>query len=409
MKTDSKLPLSGIRVLDFCWLGAGSYCTKLLADMGADVIKVESAARLDSLRLAPPYKDGVSGVNRSGYFADRNTSKRSITIDMKHPRALAIVKQLLEDSDVISNNFTPGVMQKFGLGYDDVRKMKPDVIYLAMSMAGSEGPERSYLGYGASMVSLTGLHELSGLPDREPAGTGTNYPDHIPNPCHAAFALLAALRHRRRTGEGQFIDLAQVEPTVALLGPTLLDLTANGRVQQRRGNRHAAMAPHGVYPCEGEDRWIAIAVRDDEAWHRLRTGLGSPSWAMEARWDRAESRLAHADELDELLAHATRPHDATTLMKKLQALGVSAGVVQNARDVVECDPQLAHRGHWVTLDHPEMGPAMYNKPPFRFSHTDVQVRSAAPLLGQHTREVLRELLNFSEEQCDELVADQVLR
>ena len=151
MKTDSKLPLSGIRVLDFCWLGAGSYCTKLLADMGADVIKVESTARLDSLRLAPPYKDGVSGVNRSGYFADRNTSKRSITIDMKHPRALALVKQLIEHSDVISNNFTPGVMQKFGLGYDDVRQIKPDIIYLAMSMAGFEGPERSYLGYGASM------------------------------------------------------------------------------------------------------------------------------------------------------------------------------------------------------------------------------------------------------------------
>ncbi|KQP19401.1 CaiB/BaiF CoA-transferase family protein [Pseudorhodoferax sp. Leaf267] len=409
MKSDSRLPLSGIRVLDFCWLGAGSYCTKLLADMGADVIKVESAARLDSLRLAPPYKDGVSGVNRSGYFADRNTSKRSITIDMKHPRALALVKRLIEDSDVISNNFTPGVMQKFGLGYDDVRKMKPDIVYLAMSMAGSEGPERAYLGYGASMVSLTGLHELSGLPGREPAGTGTNYPDHIPNPCHAAFALLAALRHRRRTGEGQFIDLAQVEPTVALLGPTLLDLTANGRVQHRQGNRHAALAPHGVYPCAGEDRWIAIAVRDDEGWRQLRIGLGSPSWAMDARWDRAEARLAHADELDDLLTLATRPHDATALMANLQALGVAAGVVQTARDVVEHDPQLAHRGHWVTLDHPEMGTALYNQPPFRFSTTDVQVRSAAPLLGQHTREVLREVLNLSDEQYDDLLADDVLR
>eukprot|EP01041_Mallomonas_annulata_P018373 gene18373-37278_t len=183
--TSSTLPLAGIRVADFCWLGAGSYCTKLLADMGADVIKIESSARLDSLRLAPPYKDGISGINRSGYFADRNTSKRSITIDMKHPKALGLVSRLIERSDIVSNNFTPGVMEKFGLGYESVRKMRPDIVYLAMSMQGSEGPERSYLGYGASMVSLTGLHDLSGLPEREPAGTGTNYPDHIPNPCHA--------------------------------------------------------------------------------------------------------------------------------------------------------------------------------------------------------------------------------
>ena len=208
----SDLPLKGIRVADFCWLGAGSYTTKILGDMGADVIKIESAARLDSLRMAAPYKDGVPGVNRSGYFADRNTSKRSITVDMKHPRALALVRRLIEQSDIIANNFTPGVMEKFGLGYDAVRAMKPDIIYLAMSMQGSQGPERSYLGYGASMVSLTGLHELSGLPDREPAGTGTNYPDHVPNPCHAAFALLAALRHRRRTGQGQLIDLRRSSP-----------------------------------------------------------------------------------------------------------------------------------------------------------------------------------------------------
>ena len=246
--TKQTLPLQGLRVADFCWLGAGSYTTKMLADMGADVIKIESAARIDALRMAAPYKDGIPGVNRSGYFADRNTSKRSITLDMKHPKALALARRLIVKSDIIANNFTPGVMQKFGLGYEAVREMKPDIIYLAMSMQGSQGPERNYLGYGASMVSLTGLHELSGLPDREPAGTGTNYPDHIPNPCHAAFALMAALRYRRRTGKGQLIDLAQIEPTVALLGPTLLDLTANGRVQQRKGNEHAQCAPHGVFP-----------------------------------------------------------------------------------------------------------------------------------------------------------------
>ena len=408
MKKQS-LPLAGLRVADFCWLGAGSYTTKMLADMGADVIKIESAARIDSLRMAAPYKDGVAGVNRSGYFADRNTNKRSITLDMKHPKSLELARRLIEKSDIIANNFTPGVMQKFGLGYDAVREMRPDIIYLAMSMQGSQGPERNYLGYGASMVSLTGLHELSGLPDREPAGTGTNYPDHVPNPCHAAFALMAALRHRRRTGNGQMIDLAQIEPTVALLGPTLLDLTANGRVQQRSGNDHAQCAPHGVFPCRGDDAWIAIAVRDDAAWARLRTVLGSPDWAMDERWNSADARLTGSMRLTQLMALATETWDATDLMEALQAQGVSAGVVQTAADVVDRDPQLAHRGHWVTLDHPEMGEALYNAPPFRSSRITIGLQGPAPMLGQHTREVLRELMDVGDAEYEQLQTEQVLR
>ena len=407
--TAPTLPLHGIRVADFCWLGAGSYTTKILADMGADVIKIESSARLDSLRLAAPYKDGVAGVNRSGYFADRNTSKRSITVDMKHPRALALVRRLIEKSDIISNNFTPGVMQKFGLGYEAVREMKPDIIYLAMSMQGAQGPERNYLGYGASMVSLTGLGDLSGLPEREPAGTGTNYPDHIPNPCHATFALMAALRHRRRTGEGQLIDIAQIEPTIALLGPTVLDLTANGRVQQRQGNRHAVLAPHGVYPCRGDDAWIAIAVRDDDGWNQLRAVLGLTEWAAEQRWEHAEGRRQDADELDARIAQATAGWNAAELMVALQEKGVPAGAVHTAADVVDIDPQLAHRGHWLTLDHPEMGPAIYNAPPFRCSRTPVGLQGPAPLLGEHTREVLRELMCVDDDEFEQLEAALVLR
>lgn len=405
----TRLPLQGIRVADFCWLGAGSYTTKILADMGADVVKIESTTRLDSLRMAAPYKDGVPGVNRSGYFADRNTSKRSITVDMKHPRALGLVRRLIEKSDIVSNNFTPGVMDKFGLGYEAVREMKPDIIYLAMSMQGSRGPERSYLGYGASMVSLTGLHDLSGLPDREPAGTGTNYPDHVPNPCHATFALMAALRHRRRTGEGQLIDIAQIEPTIALLGPTVLDLTANGRLQQRQGNRHDFFAPHGVYPCRGDDAWIAIAVRDDAGWHRLRAVLGLPDWAAQPRWDHAEGRREGVEELDARIAESTAGWDADELMAALQDQGVPAGTVQNAADVVDRDPQLAHRGHWLTLDHPEMGPALYNAPPFRCARTPVGLQGPAPLLGEHTREVLRELMDVGDAEYEELQAGQVLK
>jgi crotonobetainyl-CoA:carnitine CoA-transferase CaiB-like acyl-CoA transferase len=328
------LPLSGIRVTDFTWIGAGSYTTKILADAGADVVKIESSDRIDSLRLAAPYKDGIKGVNRSGYFADRNSSKRSLTLNMKHPRALGLVSRLLVQSDVISNNFTPGVMDRFGLGYDAVREIKPNIIYLAMSMQGGSGPQKHYLGYGATMAAVTGIQQLTGLPGREPAGTGTNYPDHIPNPCHAAFAVLAALRHRRRTGEGQRIDMAQTEPTVA-------------------------------------------------------------------------QRLARADDIDAQLNSETQGIEVEELVERLQRHGVPAGRVSTAADVVR-DPQLAHRNHWLTLNHLEMGPSLYNAQPFRYSRSSAGEARPAPLLGQHTQDICRELLGLDGDDIAQLVSDGAL-
>ncbi|MBU1441925.1 MAG: CoA transferase [Gammaproteobacteria bacterium] len=403
------LPLAGLRVADFCWIGAGSYTTKILGDLGADVIKIESSTRLDSLRMAGPYKDGKPGVNRSGYFADRNTSKRGVTIDMKHPRALAVVERLIAKSDIVANNFAAGVMEKFGLGPEDCARLRPDIIYLAMSMQGSQGPQRDFRGTGSSIAALTGIQELSGLPGRVPAGTGTNYPDHLPNPCHAAFAVLAALRHRRRTGEGQYIDFAQTEPMLSLMGPTFLDLTVNGRLQQRRGNDHPWAAPHGVYPTRGDDRWIAIAVTDDAQWAALVDAMEHPAWATEERWATLPERHRARHELDALLAGWTQDHDAQELMRRLQAAGVSAGAVQDARDVTRTDPQLAHRGHWVRLPHAEMGESIYNNLPFRLSRTPVRPQRAAPLLGEHTREVLAGLLGFSDAEIDELQTEQVLK
>ncbi|HTE14350.1 MAG TPA: CoA transferase [Burkholderiales bacterium] len=403
------LPLEGIRVVDFCWIGAGSFTTKIFADMGADVIKIESSTRLDSLRRAAPYKDGKPGINRSGYFADRNTSKRGVTVNMKHPRALDLIKKLIIRSDIIANNFTPGVMERFGIGYAEVRAIKPDIIYLSMSMQGSEGPERDYRGTGGSIGALTGLQYLSGLPGRVPAGTGTNYPDHIPNPCHAAFALLAALRYRRRTGKGQYIDFAQTEPMVALIGPTILDFTVNGRSQERNGNQHPYAAPHGVYPCTGLDCWIALAVINDLQWNALVEVIGAPKWTAEVRWKNTATRHRDSVELDYLLGHETAKWNARTLMKALQARGVSAGMVQNAEDLIMHDPQLAHRGHWIKLTHPEMGETIYNAPPYRCSRTPAELRSSAPLLGEHTREICIDLLGLSEAEVDELIDQEVLK
>ncbi len=395
-------PLCGIRVTDFTWIGAGSYATKILADFGADVIKIESGKRVDSLRLAAPYKDGVKGVNRSGYFADRNTSKRSMTIDMKHPEALGLVTRLIARSDIVANNFTPGVMERFGLDYDAVRKIKPDIIYLSMSMQGASGPQSGYLGYGSSMASVTGFQHLTGLPGREPAGTGTNYPDHVPNPCHAAFAVLAALRHRRRTGAGQRIDIAQTEPTIALLGPAVLDLTVNGRLQQPRGNDHPTAAPYGVYRCSGQDRWIAICVMNGQQWLALQAVLREPEWMSSPEWQTESSRHARRAELAAKLDAETAKWTAEELMQALQARGVPAGVVENAEDVIRRDPQLAHRKHWVSLAHPEMGTTLYNSPPFRCTRMPVTLSKPAPLLGQHTAEICRDLLELSAQEIERL-------
>jgi benzylsuccinate CoA-transferase BbsF subunit len=402
------LPLSGVRVADFTWVGAGSYTTKMLADHGADVIKIESRAKVDGIRLSAPFKDGIKGVNRSGYFADRNTSKRSITINMKTAEGQALARRIVAASDVVANNFTPGTMAGFGLSYEQVREINSTAVYLAMSMSGDSGPERDFLGYGLTIGALVGIHHLSGLPGQEPAGTGTNYPDHIPNPCHAAFAVLAALRHARRTGRGQYLDVAQTEPTIAVLGAAFLDATVNGRDPQPLGNQHLRHAPHGVYPCAGDDRWIAISVTDDAQWAAARQVLGIADEDCVRDWTGEAARHRDRDALDALLVAATADRIAEELFHRLQAAGVPAGVVQNAADVVSGDPHLQARGHWLRLEHPEMGETLYNAPPFVLTGTPATLTRPAPLLGQHTHEICREVLDLDDAEIARLEAEGVL-
>jgi len=390
----SKLPLAGIRVADFTWIGAGSYTTKLLADFGADIIKIETSTHLDTLRETAPFRDGMAGVNRSGYFADRNASKRSMTLNLKHPKAAALARRLIAKCDIVANNFTPGTMDRLGLGYNDIKAIKRDIIYLSMSMQGGTGPHAGYVGFGLTIGALAGLHHLSGPVERPPAGTATNYPDHVPNPCHAAFALLAALFHRRKTGEGQYIDFAQTEPTIDLLSTAVIDYTVNGRVAERNGNRQPDAIVHGVYRCKGEDRWIAISAYEDAQWQALVAVLQLPPSLRD--WCDAGTREQYADELDALLGTYTVRHDARELMTTLQAHGVAAGMVQNARDLVEDDPQLKHRAHWVTLQHPEMGACLYNSPPAQLGETPAHLSRPAPLLGQHTREICCDLLELDD-------------
>jgi benzylsuccinate CoA-transferase BbsF subunit len=397
-----------VRIADFTWIGAGAYTTKLLADLGAEVIKVESSSRLDSLRSSPPFRNKIPGLNRSGYFADRNTGKRSITVDAKHPRAGEVLDRLIVSSDIIANNFSPGTMERLGLGYDSVRSIRPDIIYLEMSMQGQDGPWRDHLGFGLTIGALTGLHYLTGTPGREAIGTGTNYPDHVPNPGHAAFAVLAALRHKRKTGEGQRIDIAQTETMLALLAPDLMRWLVNGEQAQARGHGSDIHAPHGVYPC-ADDAWIAIAVAGEDEWRALCGSLDSPEWQDDPRWTTFDGRRHDSAALDAEIGAATRAWRADDLMATLQSRGVSAGTVQSSADVLDRDPQLAHRQHWRRLPHAELGAAACNAPPFRFGSFEVGPTTAAPLLGEHVREVCEDMLGLARAEVDELVAEGVLR
>jgi len=385
-------PLDGIRIADFSWVGAGPFLTKPLADHGAEVIKVESRVRTDVIRSMPPFRDGVPGVDRSGYFADRNSSKRSICLDLRDPEARDLALRLIAVSDVVVDNFTPGTMDRLGLGYAAARAVRPDVIYLEMPMMGGSGPYRDFRGYGLSIAAASGLFALSGYPDGEPVGTGTNYPDHVPNPLHGAIAVLAALLRRRRTGEGCYIELAQLESTANVIGPALIAAAA-GQPVERAGNDDPVAAPHGVYPCAGDDRWCAIAVTTDAEWRALARVLGLPEADELAT---AAGRRAARRELDRLVGTATRDWKAADLADALAAAGVPASAVQDAADLLERDPQLAARRHFVRLDHPVMGESVYSGIPYRLSRTPGRLRSPAPLLGADTHDVCTRLLGLDE-------------
>lgn len=397
----TSFPLNGIRVADFSWVGAGPFLTKPLADHGADVVKVESRTRVDPIRSMAPFRDGVTGIERSGYFANRNTSKRSICLDLKDPRGRELALRLIEVSDVVVNNFSPGTMDRLGLGYSAARTVRPDVVYLEMPMMGTEGPHRGCRGYGLTIAAAGGLLALTGYRDRPPVGTGTNYPDHVPNPLHGAVAVLAALRKRRRTGQGEYIELAQLESTINAIGPAVV-AAGHGESVRPIGNDDDSAAPHGVYPCTGVDRWCAVAVFSDKEWAAARLVLGAVNWADYPEFDTVEGRRGARADLDRLLARASAGWDAEGLAAELTARGVAAAPVAHADDLVRDDAQLRAREHWVTLEHPVMGPSLYDRTPYRFSATPGCLRTPAPLLGADSRAVCTELLGVPDDTYEAL-------
>jgi len=400
------MQLAGLRVLDFCWIGAGAFVTRILADLGAEVIKVESRTHPDNLRLSGPHQPGAKPLEGSGYFASRNTSKKSIALNMSHPRARQIALTLASRCSIVSNNFRPGVMEKWGLGYGEVAAVNPSVIYLAMPMQGSSGPNRDYIGFGSTIAALCGLVSMAGRPGRPPLGTGTHYPDHVPNPGHALVAVLAAAFHRARTGEGQQIELAQIESTVNMLGPSVLACAATGVLPQTNGNRRAGAVPRGVFPCAGEDVWCAIEANDDRDWQGLVDALGAPEWMRDDELKTLPGREARQDAIEARLAQETGRYSAAELVARLQAHGVAAAKVATSADVIS-DPQLLARRYWHHVPHAEMGSVLVNLPPFRAVGEERVAPGPPPLLGEHTVEVASELLGFDETECRRLMDEKV--
>ena len=401
-------PLEGLKVLDFSWVAVGPMTTKYLAEHGATVVRVESAKRPETLRGAAPFKDGIPGINRSGYFANCNPNKYGITIDMRHPQAKELALRMATWADLVTENFTPGTMESWGLGYQELKSVNPSIIMFSTSMLGRGGPMERQPGFGPVLSSLVGLTHVTGWPDRDPTNPYGAYTDFVV-PRFAIPCILAALDYRGRTGQGVHLDLSQLEASIHFSAPFLLDREVNGRQQNRVGNRDPAAAPHGVYPCKGDDRWIAIACLSDTEWQSLREVMVRTGNEMieQERFSDFLGRKRCEDELDRIIGDWTKEWDARQLMDTLQMVGVPAGVVNDSRDLFE-DPQLKHRGHFQYLDHPEIGPYATERSEFTLSRTPGSLDRPAPLLGQDTEYVLTELIGLSADEYQSLKGDGVL-
>ncbi len=403
MTATSSMPgaLADVKVLDFMWVMAGPAATRVLADYGATVVRVESTRRIDTARTLAPYRGGALGPENSGCFQNLNAGKRMLSLDPTTDAGRRVVLDLVRWADVVTESFAPGTMARFGLDYPALAAVRPDVVMLSTCLMGQTGPLARFAGYGNLAAAISGFSNLGGWPDRPPAGPFSAYTDYV-SPRFIAVAILAALDHRRRTGEGQYVDLAQAEASLHFLAPALLDYEVNARVAGRVGNHDPDHAPHGVYPAAGDDRWIAIAVTSDPAWQALCEVLARPDLAADARFGHAEGRRTHAALLDDVVAGWTASRDAGAIEAALQARGVPASVVQTSRDLVR-DPQLGHRGHFVTVAHPMGGTTVVEGSRFVLSRTPASYPEAAPSYGCDADVVLRDILGYDDDAITALV------
>lgn len=403
----TKQALEGLRILEIGIAYATPCATKLLADMGAEVIKVESHNRLDTVRVGP-LPDNTVGErywDESCWYQATNPNKLGITLDLNTADGLRLVKELVKVSDVVVENFAPRVMNNLGLDYSNLREIKPDIIMLSSSGYGQTGPWRDYVVYGWALEPMTISH-LTGYPDAGPFATPVPYTD-MPAALYGAFSILSALEYRRQTGEGQWIELSQYEVGVAAVGEAVLDYTMNGRIQTRMGNRHPSMAPHNVYRCKGNDSWVTICVSSDDEWQSMCRVMGNPSWCTDERFVDAQSRLKNQEELDRLIEEWTMTKDHVDVMTTLQAAGVAAGSVLNNKELL-LNPHIKERDYFQKATSPDAGERFYPGPWFKLPKTPGSIRNAAPNLGQDNERVLCGILGLTKEELAELEENEVI-
>jgi crotonobetainyl-CoA:carnitine CoA-transferase CaiB-like acyl-CoA transferase len=398
----SEQALSGLRVLDLCWVVAGPAVGRVLADHGAEVVRVESSTRLDTARLIGPFHDGAPTAESSILYGDVNAGKLGLTLNLALEEGRDVLRDLVRRSDVVLESFSPGVMDGWGLGYDALRALNESVIVLSTSLMGQTGPLGRFAGYGNIGAAMSGFQSLVGWPDRVPFGPYGPYSDYVA-PRFALVMLLAALDRRAETGEGCHIDVAQVETAAYFLAPQVVDYRESGRVAERMGNRDPGMAPHGVYPS-ADGRWVAIAVRDDEDWHALAEQLG----LSDERFATAAGRLAHAGELDDLVGEWTARRPALAVEALLQEHGVPTHVALDSETALD-DAQFRSRAHFVELEHELYGRTVVQGSRQRLSRTPAVVDRAAPTLGRDNKHVLRELLGYDDSRIAELDAVGALK
>jgi benzylsuccinate CoA-transferase BbsF subunit len=399
--------LAGIRICDFTGQLAGAGATKWLAAFGADVIRIEDPVNhgaWDILRAMGPYVDQRRGADFAGGFNNHNVGKRGITLNLRMQRGKELLAAIVEKSDVVTENFAAGVLDKWGFGYERLKEIRSDIIYVSNCGFGHVGPYTKFKTWGPIVQALSGLTFTSGLPDMEPAGWGYSYMDHNGG-TYMATAVLLALLHRQRTGEGQWVDMACCDSGLTLNGPAILDYTVNGRPTRRTGQPNSnrgewpRMAPHGIYTAAGEDEWLALACRDDADWEACIAVIGE-QWMRDPRWSRLADRVADQDSLDKMLNEWCSSRDKFEMQRSFQAAGVPAAAVQKPQERIDQDPGTAAFELWPTVRHSKMGEVRVDGLPVRFSRTPWTIERGAPCVGEHTDEVLTELLGLG---LDELV------
>jgi len=403
----AQLPLEGIRVVDLSWVWAGPYTALQLTHLGAEVIRIESTLRPDINRRIAPFAEGRPGLDRGGSFNQWNQGKRSIALDLSHPKGKAIVRELVKKSDVVVENFSAGVLDKMELGYQQLKQDNPRIVMVSVSGFGQTGPISRNVAYGATVMALGGLTALTGYRGQEPRSAGLSYPD--PNTAmHGCFAVLSALWRRDRTGQGEYIDISLIESMLAVMPEGIMAQVMRDEQPPRDGNRDPLLAPYDLFPCAGEDTWISICVRDENEWRNLCAAMNQETLATDPRFVTAQARKHHEDELESVIAAWTRNFDQFELERSLQRAGVAAAVVMSAKDVAN-DPHLEARGFFVRLNHPETGVFTHAGIPWHLSETPLSVRRPAPQLGEGTEYVFKEVLGHSDAEYRALLAEGVFK